>query len=122
YAAELVAFENWTVRLAAATNGIKGEANTVNGRRGWADSLEPALHANNVERPALEAMQEAVVASLPDFRRYLRAKAGALGHDGGLPWWDLFAPVGDSTSEITWDAATDVVRDVFASYSPSLAQ
>ena len=54
-------------------NGIKGEANTVNTRRGWEDSLAPALHANNVERPALEAMQEAVVASLLDFRRYLRA-------------------------------------------------
>jgi oligoendopeptidase F len=122
YDAELQAFERWSVPLAAAMNGIKGEANTVNTRRGWEDSLAPALHANNVERPALEAMQEAVVASLPDFRRYLRAKAGALGHDGGLPWWDLFAPVGDNTSEITWDAATDAVREVFASYSPSLAK
>ena len=34
------------------------------------------------------------MASLPDFRRYLRAKARLLGHDGALPWWDLFAPVG----------------------------
>ncbi len=51
-------------------------------------------------------MTDAVVASLPDFRRYLRAKARLLGHDGGLPWWDLFAPVGDA-GEVEWTGATD---------------
>jgi oligoendopeptidase F len=68
-------------------------------------------------------MQSAVVNSFPDFRRYLRTKARVLGHgDRGLPWWDLFAPVGDpAASACTWDDAVDHVRDAFASYSPSLA-
>ena len=80
--------------LAAALNGAKGELGVLNRRRGFADDLEPALRDNNVDRATLDAMTDAVVASLPDFRRYLRAKARLLGHDGGLPWWDLFAPVG----------------------------
>lgn len=122
YEAELEAWERASVPLAAAMNGIKGEANTVNRRRKWEDSLAPALFYNAVDRAALEAMQAAVVASFPDFRRYLRTKAALLGHDGGLPWWDLFAPVGDpDASACTWDDAIDHVRGAFASYSPTLA-
>lgn len=125
YRAELAAWETVAVPCAAAMNGIKGEANTVNARRGWEDSLAPALHYNAVSRQTLEAMQSAVVASLPDWRRYLRAKArllGSAGTNGGLPWWDLFAPVGDpSAAAVAWEEATTTVVDSFASYSPSLA-
>ena len=95
YDAELAAWETVEVPLAAALNAFKGEANVLNRRRGWADSLDVALLNNNVDRATLEAMQEAVVASLADFARYLRAKATLLGHpSGALPWWDLLAPVG----------------------------
>src|SRR3954452_18404553 len=80
YRAELVAWESAAVPLAAAMNGIKGEANVVNRRRGWEDSLAPALYYNAVDRTTLEAMQSAVVNSFPDFRRYLRSKATVLGH------------------------------------------
>ena len=123
YDAEVVAWGSASVPLAAAMNGIKGEANVVNRRRGWEDSLAPALFYNAVDRTTLEAMQSACVASFPDFRRYLRAKARVLGHgDAGLPWWDLFAPVGDPTAnECSWDEAVDHVRAAFASYSPTLA-
>ena len=123
YRAELLAWESASVPLAAAMNGIKGEANVVNRRRGWDDSLAPALYYNAVDRSTLQAMQSAVVESFPDFRRYLAAKARVLGHrDRALPWWDLFAPVGDpAASACSWDAAVDLVRTAFASYSPSLA-
>ncbi|HEY2300876.1 MAG TPA: hypothetical protein VGH66_03235, partial [Acidimicrobiales bacterium] len=43
FVAELTAWESVAVTLAACLNAIKGEANTVNRRRGWAGSLEPAL-------------------------------------------------------------------------------
>ncbi len=108
------------VPLAAALNGAKGELSVLNRRRGFADDLEPALRANNVDRETLDAMTDAVVAALPDFRRYLHAKARLLGHDGGLPWWDLMAPVGAS-AVVPWEGATDAVRDAFAGYSPALA-
>ena len=94
YEGELEAWATVAVPLAAALNGAKGELGVLNRRRGFADDLEPALRANNVDRATLDAMTDAVVASLPSFRRYLRAKARLLGHAGGLPWWDLFAPVG----------------------------
>jgi oligoendopeptidase F len=124
YQAELAAWETAAIPCAAALNAIKGEANAVNTRRGWADPLEPVLLANSVDRDTLDAMQAAVVESLPDWRRYLRAKAqllGSAGTSGGLPWWDLFAPVGDpSVAAVTWEEAVTMVVESFAVYSPAL--
>lgn len=125
YDAELVAWQTVAVPCAAALNAIKGEANAVNRRRGWSDPLEPVLHANSVDRVTVEAMQEGVIASLPDWRRYLRAKAallGSAGGDGGLPWWDLFAPVGDPDAvAVSWAEAAETVVGTFGTYSPALA-
>lgn len=122
YDAELAAWEANAEPIVAALNAIKGETSTVSRRRGWADDLEPALAANGVDRPTLDAMQAAVVAALPDFRRYLRAKATLLGHPNGagLPFCDLFAPVGSGKPR-SWSAATGDVTSAFASYSPDLA-
>ena len=106
--------------LAAALNGAKGELAVLNRRRGFVDDLEPNLRANNVDRATVDAMTAAVVESLPEFRRYFRAKGRLLGHADGLPWWDLFAPVGDK-SEVSWDNATALVLDAFGGYSPDLA-
>ncbi len=124
YDAELAAWESVSIPLAAAMNGIKGEGGVLNRRRGWTDSLEPVLFTNAVDRAALDAMHAAVIASFPDFRRYLQAKARVLGRPSGagLPWCDLFAPVGDpSTAAVTWDEASSAVLDAFGTYSPALA-
>jgi pepF/M3 family oligoendopeptidase len=120
YEGELAAWGSAAVPLAAALNGAKGALAVLNKRRDYADDLEPALRFNNVDRDTLDAMTDAVVASLPSFRSYLRTKARVLGHDGGLPWWDLFAPLG-AAGEVAWPRATELVRAAFGSYSPQLA-
>ena len=123
FEAELAAFDSVSVTLAACMNGVKGQASTLNRRRGWPDDLAPALFANGVEREVLDAMQRACVDSFPSFRRYLKAKGRLLGHPegAGLPWWDLFAPVGDpSVSATEWDDATAMVGEAFGSYGAPL--
>ena len=120
--AEIAAWVSVEVPLAAAMNGVKGQANALNRRRGWADGLEPALFSNGVDRATLDAMQSAVIASLPSFGLYLQTKAKVLGYEGGLKWWDLLAPIGDaSVNEVGWTDAKDQVHAAFATYSPSLA-
>jgi oligoendopeptidase F len=132
YDAELVAWESVSVPLAAALNGAKGEANVLNRRRGWADALEPALFTNGVDLATLDAMHAAVDVAMPDFHRYLRAKARVIGHDapdhggnggnGGLAWWHLFAPVGTATTDrVVWSDAVERVHSAFAGFSPALA-
>jgi oligoendopeptidase F len=120
YEAELAGWKTVAVPLAAALNGIKGEVNTLNARRGWPDALAPVLFQNNVDRQTLEAMQLACRESFPDFRRYLRTKARLLGQER-LPWWDLFAPVGEAGRVWSFDAAAAFVVEQFGTYSPELA-
>ena len=121
YDAELRAWPTIEVPVAAAMNAIKGEANVVNRRRNWDSPLDASLFANAVSRTTFDAMQSAVSTALPDFRRWMTAKAALHGDSGGLAWWDLVAPspVGDG-GPVSWDQGLDVVRDAFGGYSPTL--
>jgi oligoendopeptidase F len=120
FEAELRAWPTVEVPVAAAMNAIKGEAIVLDRRRSWASPLEASLFANSVSRATFDAMQSAVVAALPDLRRWMRAKAALHGHDGALPWWDLVAPLPIAPSEVTWDDGLDVVRSAFGDYSATL--
>ncbi|WP_407571295.1 M3 family oligoendopeptidase [Deinococcus altitudinis] len=122
YAAELKLWQQAEVPLSAAMNGIKGRVNVLNARRGYADAVEPTLTGNSIDRQTLGAMQRAVVASFPDFRRYFAAKARLLGHENGrLPWSDLMAPVGEAGREWSYPEAKTFVENSFRSYSDKLA-
>ncbi len=122
YDAEQAAWPTIELPVASAMNAIKGEANAVNRRRNWDTPLDASLFANSVSRATFDAMQSAVAAALPDFRRWMRVKAGLHGHDpaSGLPWWDLMAPLPVSPGALAWDEGIDVVRTAFAGYSPAL--
>jgi pepF/M3 family oligoendopeptidase len=121
YDAELAAWPTVATPLAGAFNAIKGEAIEVNARRKWADPLDASIYANGIDRTTFDAMAEAIVAALPDFRRYLCTKARLLGHTGALPWWDLAAPLPFGTQSVTWDEGRRTVESSFGAYSPSLA-
>jgi oligoendopeptidase F len=121
YEAELRAWPEVAASCAAAMNAIKGEANTVDRRRGWASPLDASLHGNSVSRATFDAMQAAITASLPRFRDWMRAKAALHGHTGALPWWDLVAPLPVASGRLSWEEGVTRVRDAFATYSTSLA-
>jgi oligoendopeptidase F len=121
YRAELGAWETVALPLAAALNSIKGEVGVLAERRGWSSPLEASLFVANIDRETLDAMQTACQASFPDFRRYFQAKSRLLGNEGPLPWWDLFAPVGDSGREWTYGEASNFIVEQFGAYSPRMA-
>jgi pepF/M3 family oligoendopeptidase len=83
------------VPFSAALNGVKGQQATLALRRGWDDPLDDALFLNAVDRPILDALMVAIQEALPEFRRYLRAKARFLGVPV-LAGYDLHAPVGEA--------------------------
>jgi oligoendopeptidase F len=120
YEAELQAWESVSVPLAAALNGIKGWQQVLRRRRGFRDDVEPTVLANNIDRETLDAMHEAVIAAFPDFRRYLRAKARALGVER-LAWYDINAPVGAASRTYPWTAAETFIRAQFGRYSERMS-
>ncbi len=116
---EVAAWRTVEMPLALALASHRGEMIALGRRRGWEDPLEVSLATNNVDRATLDALTGAVRASLPTFARYQRSKAAALGHDGGLPWWDVLAPLG-TPRRFTWDEAVGAVEHAFGTYSPGL--
>jgi pepF/M3 family oligoendopeptidase len=123
YEAELRAWEASSVPLAAALNSVKGEANVLAARRGWGSPLESVLFESQIDRATLDAMLAAVREALPDLRRYLDAKARALGVPK-LAWYDLFAPVaiGGQTEGRDWsfESGHAFILEHFGSYSEPL--
>jgi pepF/M3 family oligoendopeptidase len=120
YEAENLAWDQAREPLAAALNGIKGTANTLERRRERTDALHSAIDAAHIDRPTLETMLGAMEASFPMFRRYFKAKAKHLGK-AQLAWWDVFAPVGESNKRYSWDEARIFIVENFGKFSPELA-
>lgn len=120
YEAELVGWQKAAVPLAAAMNGIKGQVNTLVRRRGWDMPLDASLFDSNIDRETLEAMLTAARESFVDFRRYLHAKARALGLER-LAWYDIFAPVGKEQQVWDFAEARTFIVDKFGDYSSKLA-
>ena len=119
YEAENVAWESVKETLAACLNGVKGEANTLNQRRGRADAVHSAIDAARIDRPTLGAMLSAMKDSFPLFRRYFNEKAKKLGKEK-LAWWDLFAPMGKTDKVYSFEDASEFILANFGKFSPDL--
>ena len=120
YEAELKAWEKAAVPLAGALNSIKGQVNTLSKRRGWESALDASLFDSNIDRETLDAMMQAARESFPDFRRYFKTKARALGLDA-LTWYDIFAPVGEGSKVWQYSDAEDFIIKQFGTFSQSMS-
>ncbi|GHO58887.1 M3 family oligoendopeptidase [Ktedonobacter robiniae] len=118
--AELAAWKSVSVPLAASLNSIKNETNVLADKRGWSSALEATLFLNSIDQQTLDAMLEAARESFPDMRRYLKAKARALGLEK-LSWYDLNAPISKSEKNWSYEAASRFIIEQFGSFSERLA-
>ena len=56
------------------------------------------------------------------FRRYFRLKARMLGYEGGLKFYDLFAPVGRARHDYSPEEARAILVRELGAFSPRMAQ
>ena len=122
YEAELACYGRIQDPVAYALNSIKLETISDCQLRGYASPLDRTLEQSFMKRETLEAMLGAMEEYLPKFRQYLKAKGKALGHENGLPWYDLFAPMGNSSKKYTIAETGDLLVELFASFDEELAQ
>jgi len=120
YEAELAAYPKIEIPMAACLSGMKGEALTMLPLRHYESLLEQTLEQSRMDQETLDAMLTAMRESFPVFRKYLRAKAKALGHQGGLPFYDLFAPMGKANASFTLDQARDTLVEVLGKFSKKM--
>ena len=121
YEAELACYERIEAPVAFALNAIKQETLTSCQLRGYASPLERTLKHSQMEQATLDAMLGAMDEYLPKFWQYLKAKGKALGHENGLPWYDLFAPMGGSSTKFTAEDARDYLVNLFTGFDQELA-
>lgn len=120
YKLEMATFEEMKEALAACLNGVKGEVNTLDRKRGREDCLHSSLDMARIDSATLDAMIEAIRDALPMFRDYFRAKAKLLGTEK-LPWWSLFAPVGSVDKTYTFEEAREIILKNYGSFSQEMA-
>ena len=121
YEAELACYERIEAPVAFALNSIKLETMTDCQLRGYASPLERTLKHSHMERATLDAMLSAMDEYLPKFWQYLKAKGKALGHENGLPWYDLFAPMGGCSTKFTAEDARNYLVNLFAGFDKELS-
>lgn len=120
YEAELAAYAKVELPMAACLNSIKAEGQTMAELKGYRDVLAMTLDESRMDAQTLDAMWAAIRGALPELRGYLRAKGRLLGHENGLPFYDLFAPVGSSTRTYTIEEARDLLLSVFGAFCPEM--
>ena len=121
YEAELKAYEKIDDSLAACLSNIKGEVLSVCKMRGYDSPLEETLLKSRLTQKTLDAMLTAIIETLPKFREFLKVKAQCLGHKNGLPFYDLFAPLGTHNQAFEYEQGTQYVLKLFKTFSDDLS-
>lgn len=124
YYAEINAYKNIDLSAAACINGIKGEVILISKEKRYSSPLDMTLENSRMEKETLDVMIEAMVESLPIFRKYFKKKADLLGHAEGLPFYELFAPLNRGNGkekEYSVEDARAYITSNFRTFSDKLA-
>ncbi len=120
YEGELACYGGIKDAVAFALNSIKLQVLTECELRGYDSPLAKTLYTSRMKRETLDALISAMEEYMPAFRKYLKAKAKALGHKSALPWYDLFAPMGKNDKTYTAEDAREYLLGIFSSFDGEL--
>ncbi|WKA59559.1 M3 family oligoendopeptidase [Planococcus shenhongbingii] len=116
--------EAWTEKeefFAKTLNSIAGFRLEVYKKRGWKSVLQEPLHINRMKQETLDAMWGAISKNKQPFVNYLNKKAEILGKDG-LDWFDVDAPVTESTQHFSYQEGAEFILEHFGKFGPELQQ
>ena len=123
YEAELASYKKIELPMSFCLNNLKAEGETMAALKGYKGVLDMALAHSRMDEKTLEAMWTAIREALPELREYFKAKGRLLGHENGLPFYDLFAPVGQSTRTYTVERkARALLLDLFGKFCPEMGE
>ncbi len=120
YEAELAAYPQIEKPIAISLNSIKGYVNTMVDLKGYDSPLGKTLLDSRLKEETLDSMLSAIKDALPHFRAFMKRKSELLGHKNGLPFYDLFAPIGEDSTEFTIEEAQEYILENFGAFSDDL--
>ena len=106
---EIALLKQNEIAFAASLNNLKGETLSLLEERSWNCAIDRALSSSRMKKETLDALIATIEESLPQWRKYLKAKAEYLknhnatastncGKEKGLAFYDLFAPLDGNTA------------------------
>ena len=120
FEAEIACYDSIKESVAFALNSIKLQVLTECELRGYESPLAKSLYQSRMKKETLDALLGAMKEYLPAFRKYLKAKARALGHEGALPFYDLFAPMGKNDKVYSVEDAKNYLLGIFGQFDQDL--
>ncbi len=121
YEAELASYDKIQDSIAFALNNIKNQVTFLCHKRGYESPLSMTLKQSRMTRETLDAMMDAIKEYLPAFRKYLRKKGELLGHTNGLPFYELFAPLGKADKTYSVEDAREYLVTCFKEFTPEMS-
>lgn len=119
YEAELKSLDTIKIPSAAALNGIKGEVLNICEMRGYNSPLEMTLIDSRLDKEIFDNLISSIKNLLPYFEKYFKRKAELLGCTK-LRFCDLFAPIGSSDKNYSYEDAQKLIIDTFSSFNPKM--
>lgn len=119
---EMKCYEQIAEPLAFAINNIKKQQMYISKLRGYKDPLDKMLKDSGMKKETLDAMMIAVEKYLPIFQDYLYTKAKKLGHSNGMPWYDIYATIGECNYHFSIEECENIILQFFTEVDVSLYQ
>ena len=122
FLAELKAYEAIAEPLSFAISAIKSQQLKEARLRGYKDPLEKMLMDSRMNKKTLDVMMDSIESYLPKFRTYLKKKANLLGYDHGLPWYEIYATLGECNFNFSIEECNEYILKHFKPVSDNLYQ
>ncbi len=120
--AEIDCYDRIKDAVAFSLNSIKLEVLNRCRLKGFESPLAETLHASRMTAATLDALLAAIREYLPRLQPFYRYKAKLLGHAGGLPWYDLFAPLAAEEEKYTKEDARNYLIERFSAFDGELTE
>lgn len=117
---EMECYKQIAEPLAFSVNNIKKQQLMIAKLRGYDDPLDKMLKDSGMKKETLDAMMNAVEKYLPIFQDYLYTKAQKLGHQNGMPWYDIYATIGECNYHFTIEECEEMILKHFKNVDESL--
>lgn len=120
YAKEVETYASIAPACLKALNSISGESINLCKLRGYSSVLHKVLSRSRMDFQTLNAMSMAIEESMDVFQKYFKKKAELLGHKGALPFYDIYAPMGGKSVDISYPHSRDIIVSCFTSLDKDL--
>lgn len=120
--AEIACYDRIKDAVAFSLNSIKLEVLNRCRLKGFESPLAETLHQSRMTAATLDALLAAMREYLPRLQPFYRHKAKLLGHEGGLPWYDLFAPLSADGEKYTRESAREYLLQRFSTFDGELTE